>query len=161
MLLYTKEIDSNSWVQGHYFLYKSDWYRRRSDLHPIYLESISMFSTICRSLNRRPSQNESHRTNLTQTESHRPSWLRRHGYTDLWGNQLSSIFAPRMAICGLKSRDGFCQSNSNAYLLRRRCCWKICSVCTIKYSLMGRNDHTTMTAPLPVCSAKLSIVESG
>jgi hypothetical protein len=25
----------------------------------------------------------------------------------------------------------------------------------------GRNDHTTMTAPLPVCSAKLSIVGPG
>ena len=24
-----------------------------------------------------------------------------------------------------------------------------------------RNDHTTMTAPLPVCSAKLSIVGPG
>ena len=28
-------------------------------------------------------------------------------------------------------------------------------------SLLIRNDHTTMTAPLPVCSAKLSIVGSG
>ena len=28
-------------------------------------------------------------------------------------------------------------------------------------SLSGRNDHTTMTAPLPVCSAKLSIVGPG
>jgi hypothetical protein len=26
---------------------------------------------------------------------------------------------------------------------------------------MSRNDHTTMTAPLPVCSAKLSIVGPG
>ena len=28
-------------------------------------------------------------------------------------------------------------------------------------SLLTRNDHTTMTAPLPVCSAKLSIVGPG
>ena len=27
--------------------------------------------------------------------------------------------------------------------------------------LLTRNDHTTMTAPLPVCSAKLSIVGPG
>ena len=27
--------------------------------------------------------------------------------------------------------------------------------------VMSRNDHTTMTAPLPVCSAKLSIVGPG
>ena len=27
--------------------------------------------------------------------------------------------------------------------------------------VFGRNDHTTMTAPLPVCSAKLSIVGPG
>jgi hypothetical protein len=33
-----------------------------------------------------------------------------------------------------------------------------------KYVIKGifvRNDHTTMTAPLPVCSAKLSIVGPG
>jgi hypothetical protein len=27
--------------------------------------------------------------------------------------------------------------------------------------VLSRNDHTTMTAPLPVCSAKLSIVGPG
>jgi hypothetical protein len=31
----------------------------------------------------------------------------------------------------------------------------------LNYDLLIRNDHTTMTAPLPVCSAKLSIVGPG
>ena len=50
----------------------------------------------------------------------------------------------------------------------------ICSICDMcnggredgvyvccSVSLKDRNDHTTMTAPLPVCSAKLSIVWPG
>ncbi len=31
----------------------------------------------------------------------------------------------------------------------------------VKNLAVVRNDHTTMTAPLPVCSAKLSIVGPG
>ena len=34
-------------------------------------------------------------------------------------------------------------------------------VYNINFFHLSRNDHTTMTAPLPVCSAKLSIVGPG
>ena len=43
--------------------------------------------------------------------------------------------------------------------------WKVGSIINrFTYKLIGyeaRNDHTIMTAPLPVCSAKLSIIRLG
>ena len=36
-----------------------------------------------------------------------------------------------------------------------------CSLCTIEGWIPSGNDHTSMTAPLPVCSAKLSMLGLG
>jgi hypothetical protein len=41
------------------------------------------------------------------------------------------------------------------------CCALACAKLKENVVVWGRNDHTTMTAPLPVCSAKLSIVGPG
>ena len=37
----------------------------------------------------------------------------------------------------------------------------VCGITTYALSTSGANDHTNMTAPLPVCSAKLSMFGPG
>lgn len=54
-------------------------------------------------------------------------------------------------------RELMCRRAPVNQLLRESSCVFILHIATSSI----RNDHTTMTAPLPVCSAKLSIVGPG
>ena len=58
-------------------------------------------------------------------------------------------------------RNSKCQTRNNSAILALIIDQNMRAIIYSVFSFGIRNDHTTMTAPLPVCSAKLSIVGPG
>ena len=58
-------------------------------------------------------------------------------------------------------RNSKCQTRNNSAILALIIDQNMRAIIYFVFFCGVRNDHTTMTAPLPVCSAKLSIVGPG